>query len=713
MVNTCYYFYIMSYSNPENTQHTILGPNPNTLKQQSLSIYEQVDDREIEYGPIYETEPGHSNKMGISVEPNGCNVAVQAGTADIVDICIYDNEDHNKAIERRRLTKEGGKDGVFCGFVPDMKVGDIYGIRADGEWDPANQKYYNYNNLLIDPYAKAITGSFDAIANKYLSKGDSAPYVPRCVVVDEYFDWGDDKKPNIPKERAIITEGHVKGMTKLRDDIPENQRGTYAGVASEIFIKHLKKVGYTTLELLPVQHFLTETHLQEKGLTNYWGYNTIGFFAPHAEYSSSGQNGEQVNEFKEMVKKLHQAGIEVLLDVVYNHTPEGSEEGPILSFKGLNNDLYHFDENGKHCNYSGCGNTINASSDAGFDLILESLRYWSEDMHVDGFRFDLAPALAREQPYGNVNMDGRLMKAIQKMGEKKNLKIIVEPWDCETFRLGEFNKGWQEWNSRHRDTKRDFLRGEGNLGDYAGSHIDNRGINYLNAHDGFPLMDSVSYDNKHNVLNQENNRDGSNDNRSSNFGFEGPTDNKEVNDARQIAIRSALLSLALSRGTPMVPLGDEMMRSQNGNNNAYCQDNETSWINWKLSKEQGELLEYTAEVFKFRNDHPVFTDDEAVVTWFRSDGHKFEHNDNAWKDRKKVLGMLVSEVALNNYFLYYANGTREDQEIILPINQPYAGEYVFEIKTDGEVLSEDEKIIDTKFVIKALSSALLRRKQKH
>jgi glycogen operon protein len=724
----------------------------------------RFEDREAieaseKYGPLYEADLGDSSKMGVRLENDGCNIAVWAGTADVVDICTYDTADHNKVRERWRLNNnEEDHSGIFCGFIPDMRVGDIYGLRVHGDWDPANQKTYNYNKLLIDPYARAITGSFqatiDGVQNyhigepvnqygdyvDYNNEDDSAPYIPRCVVVDESYDWGDDQRPCIPKSEVVLYEGHVKGMTYLRNDISEEQRGKYSGIASEAFTGYLKELGITSLEVMPVQQFVSEPHLQSKNLTNYWGYNTLGFFAPHAEYSSSNQLGGQVKEFKDMVKHLHEANIEVIMDVVYNHTPEGSEGGPTLSFKGLGGDeLYHFGPDNKHSNYSGCGNTINASSDAGLNFILESLHYWAQDMHVDGFRFDLAPILAREQPYGNVNINGRFMESIQNDPILNKLKIIAEPWDCSDYKLGSFSDIWNEWNDQFRDCMRDFWRGEGNLGDFAskmaGSFSADRTINFITAHDGFTLNDLVSYNDKHNLDNGENSNDGSNNNRSYNFGYEGPTDSEEIKNRRMQVMRSMLLSMFVAAGTPMLSHGDEMMRTQNGNNNAYCQDNETSWVDWDMSAEQKQFFEYVASIIYFRKTHPVFSNlfnctgrpvvessGEADLAWFRSDGYQFEFNDEAWR-RKKVIGMYMSGIALGktiqtgtitngHSFLYYANGTYEDQEIDLPKLRPYAGDYEIVIDTTTCEISNGENGIQVemdKFVIKALSAVILKR----
>lgn len=696
--------------------------------------YEVINSDEI-YGPIYEAEPGHSEKMGVNIEGSGCNVAIWADTAEIVDVCIFDGEDRNQAIERWRLTKDTeNKNGVFFGFIPGMKAGDIYGLRVNGEWDPERQKIYDYSKLLVDPYAKAITGAFDISANEYLKNNlgnllarrgiDSSHCVPRCVVVDESYDWGYDQKPNIKKGETIIYEGHVKGMTNLNPEIPKNLRGTYAGVASKPFVNHLKTLGITTLELLPVQHFVSEPHLQSSGLTNYWGYNTLGFFTPHAEYSSNGQCGEQVTEFKDMVKNLHEAGIEVILDVAYNHTPEGSENGPILSLKGISGrEFYHFSKDDLHCNYSGCGNTLNASSDTGLKFILESLHYWAEEMHVDGFRFDLATILAREDN-GNINMNGRFINAIQNDPILNKLKLIAEPWDGGGgYKLGEFSGIWQEWNGKFRDAVRDYWRGNGTPGSLAtclaGGFIPAyKSVNFMTCHDGLPLADLVSYNRKHNI------DGGTDDNKSFNFGCEGPTDNLEIKNIRTRVMRSMALTAIIAAGTPMISHGDEMMRTQNGDNNVYCQDNETAWMDYSQLEEKRKFCKFVAGIINFRKKYPLFAKISAAtnlaesgvdIAWLRgNDGQEFEYNDMTWNDRKMVLGMFLSDLALNNHFLYYANGTDVNQVVNLPIQQQYSGKYELAINTaTGEIFQEGEGIaIETgKFTIESLSSVILRRKQ--
>jgi isoamylase len=665
------------------------------------------------FTPNLEAIPGHSQKMGISIEDGGCNVSIWAGSADSVEVCIFDKRTTSDILANWQLIRDSNRNGVFCGFIPDLKPGDIYGIRPIKEYGPQQ-------SVLIDPYAKALTNE---------------PR-PKSIIVDEFYDWENDNKPNIPQNEMIIYEGHVKGLTRKLEKIPENIRGTYAGIASKEFINHLKSLSVTSLELMPVQHFLTESHVQQKGLTDYWGYNTIGFFSPHADYSSSGKNGEQVHEFKDMVKKLHSAGIEVILDVVYNHSAEESDNGPILSFKGLGENEYYHVNNGKHCNYTGCGNTIDVSSDVGLEFILDSLRYWANDMHVDGFRFDLAPSLAREGQNHSVNMNGRFMNAIKNDPIISKLKLIAEPWDCGSYELGSYQKPWLTWNDQFRNSVRDFWRGNGDLGDFAGklagSGIPSHSVNYVTSHDGLTLNDLVSYEQKYNYANGENNRDGTDDNRSYNFGIEGATDDIEIVKRRIKVAKGLFLSTMLAMGTPMISHGDEMLRTQSGNNNAYCQDNETTWIDWSSSETQNNFLDYVQKVASIRKNNPVFQQSdyftgqpnspdspESDLTWFRDDGLQFEHDDSAWH-RKQIIGKYLSGIAIKNSinetidghtFLYYSNGTHSDYEINLPVAKPYAGVYELVVDTSAENIDQNSVIVvdSEKLVLKSLSSVLLKK----
>ncbi len=710
------------------------NPSPNAGEREHKNEIELIE----KFGPLFQAEQSKSDELGMKLLADGCNFSIWAESARAVDICIFEQDDPSQSVCRFRLNKSDKfTDNIFGGFIPNMKPGTVYGLRVDHTNEDQN---HDYSELLIDPYARAIIGEYDSEKRNKpqikhsnsdiifdISDLDTAPYRPRSVVVDEYYDWNDDKLPNIPKTESIIYEAHVKGSTKLNYEIAENERGTFAGIASEPFLNHLKKLGITTLELMPVQQFTSEPHLQSKNMKNYWGYNTLGFFAPHNEYSSSGDRGEQVREFKDMVKKLHANNIEIVIDVVYNHTPEGSELGPTISFKGLDEkSIYHLSEHGKHCNYSGCGNTINASTEKGMHFILESLRYWAEEMHVDGFRFDLAPILAREQN-GAVNMSGKFMNALRSDPVLGKLKLIAEPWDCSENKRGEFGENWQEWNDEFRDVVRDFWRGRGHLGRLAtqlaaGGLGANKTINFVTAHDGFTLNDLVTYDCKHNESNGEDNRDGTDNNRSCNFGHEGPTNELSIKECRNRTMRNILLTLCMSSGTPMFSHGDEIMRTQNGNNNAYCQDNELTWLNWDTNEEQQKLYEFISKLIDFRKKTPALTkpngytgkpidtpESELDVAWFKSDGNQFEYNDTAW-DNQNVMGMFIAGEK-GERLMYYANGTPNDQIVRLPISEPYSGKYEIIIDTHkGEVCDQEGIIINSDIIsIKALSSIILKR----
>jgi glycogen operon protein len=535
---------------------------------------------------------------------------------------------------------------------------------------------------LIDPYAKAISGTIkwhDSLfgyeighpdADLSYSELDSAPFVPKSVVVDAQFDWGDDKPPQIPYHQTIIYETHVKGFTKLHPQIPEDIRGTYAALSHPVTIQYLKDLGITAVELMPVHHFIIDRHLVENNLTNYWGYNSIGFFAPDVRYSSSGTLGQQVTEFKEMVKVLHAAGIEVILDVVYNHTGEGSEMGPTVCFRGIDNASYYrlTDDKRYYMDYTGCGNTLNANLPSVLRLIMDSLRYWILEMHVDGFRFDLAATLARE--LHDVDRLSAFFDIIHQDPVISQVKLIAEPWDIGEggYQVGKFPAGWAEWNGKYRDCMRDFWRGaDSMLSEFAERFTGSSdlykndyrkptaSINFITAHDGFSLHDLVSYNEKHNEANGENNNDGESHNRSWNCGVEGESDDPEVNKLRQQQKRNLLTTLFLSQGVPMLVAGDEISRTQNGNNNAYCQDNELSWLHW--GKQDKELLHFTRKLIHFYRKHPCFTRKRWFkgtpikgigledINWFRMDGTEMtEENWN--EDFAKSLAVFLNGKAL-------------------------------------------------------------------
>jgi glycogen operon protein len=517
-------------------------------------------------------------------------------------------------------------------YLPEMRPGQLYGYRVHGPYEPSNGHRFNSNKLLIDPYAKAISGTIqwhDSLfgyevgspeADVSFSNSDSAPYIPKSVVIDPHFDWEDDQPLNYPFYKTIIYEAHVKGLTFLHPEVPDSIRGTYAAIAHPAIISYLKNLGITALELMPVHHFVNDRFLEENGLTNYWGYNSIGFFAPDARYSASGVLGQQVIEFKNMVKELHKAGIEVILDVVYNHTGEGNQMGPTLSFRGTDNFSYYrlTEDKRYYMDYTGTGNTLNAMMPPVLRLIMDSLRYWIWEMHVDGFRFDLAATLARE--LHEVDRLGSFFDIIHQDPVISQVKLIAEPWDIGQggYQVGNFPPGWVEWNGKYRDCMRDYWRGaESMLSEFAvrftGSpdlYFDNyrrpiASINFITAHDGFTLHDLVSYNEKHNEANGENNQDGENHNRSWNCGAEGDTEDLGITALRNKQKRNFLTTLFLSQGVPMIVAGDELGKTQKGNNNAYCQDNEISWIDWIRADK--ELQNFTQKLILFYKRHPAFS----------------------------------------------------------------------------------------------------------
>jgi len=573
--------------------------------------------------------PGIPYPLGATWDGQGVNFALFSENATGVELCLFDKG--MGATQATMVPMTERTHNLYHIYVPGLKPGQLYGYRVHGPYDPANGHRFNPAKLVIDPYAKAIGGTIEwdnslfgyEVGNPEedlkLSIADSAPFIPKSIVIDDNFDWEGDKAPKIPYHNSIIYETHVKGFTKIHPDIPGEIQGTYAGLAHPAAIDYLKALGVTAVELLPVHHFVADSHLVQKGLTNYWGYNTIGFFAPDARYASSGVMGQQVTEFKQMVKELHKAGIEVILDVVYNHTAEGNHLGPTLSFKGIDNvSYYRLTENKRYYNdYTGTGNTLRANYPNVLRLMMESLRYWIQQMHVDGFRFDLASTLARE--LHEVDKLGSFFDVIHQDPVISQVKLIAEPWDIGEggYQVGNFPPGWTEWNGKYRDCIRDYWRGaDSMLGEFAARFTgspdlyqdDNRrptaSINFITAHDGFTLNDLVTYNEKHNEANGEDNKDGESHNRSWNCGVEGPTDNKDVLELRQRQKRNFLTTLFLSQGVPMIVAGDEMSRTQNGNNNAYCQDNEISWVNWK--KADQELIDFTRKIIALRKSHPSF-----------------------------------------------------------------------------------------------------------
>jgi glycogen operon protein len=570
--------------------------------------------------------PGDAYPLGATYDGTGTNFALFSEVARRVVLCLFDQMGCERQVELPEI------DGfVWHGYLPGIGPGQRYAYRVHGPHDPSAGLRCNPAKLLLDPYAKAIDGPLDWDESLFgyrwgdpdaVNGTDSAPYLPKCVVISPYFDWGVDRPPRRPYHETVIYEGHVRGLTMRHPEVPVELRGTYAGLIHPAVIDHLHRIGVTAVELMPVQHYLDDHRLVARGLCNYWGYNTIGFFAPHAGYAAWGSTGQQVQEFKAMVKALHEAGIEVILDVVYNHTAEGNHLGPTVAFRGVDNAAYYRltePDRRYYVDYTGTGNTLNVRHPHSLQLIMDSLRYWIIDMHVDGFRFDLAAALARE--LHEVDRLAAFFDLVQQDPVVSQVKLIAEPWDVGAggYQVGNFPPLWTEWNGRYRDAMRDFWRGQpGTVGEFAsrltGSSdlYESSGrrpyasINFITAHDGFTLHDLVSYNHKHNQANGEDNRDGNNDNRSWNCGAEGDTEEPGVISLRERQKRNFLATLFLSQGVPMLLHGDELGRTQGGNNNAYCQDNEVSWVDWERGSDSQALTEFTARLARLRRDHPVF-----------------------------------------------------------------------------------------------------------
>ncbi|GAB3147933.1 glycogen debranching protein GlgX [Microbispora hainanensis] len=573
-----------------------------------------------------EVWPGEPYPLGATWDGVGTNFSVFSEVAERVELCLYDDRGEETRVDLPEV------DGfVWHGYVPGIMPGQRYGFRVHGPYRPDHGHRCNPSKLLLDPYAKAIEGSVrwnESLFSYHfadparLNTADSAPYMPKNVVVNPFFEWGNDRPPRTPYHETVIYEAHVRGLTMRHPAVPEEQRGTYAGLAHPAVIDHLLSIGVTAVELMPVHQFVPEHFLVARGLTNYWGYNTIAYMAPHNAYASSGQRGEQVQEFKAMVRALHDAGIEVILDVVYNHTAEGDHMGPTLGFRGIDNVAYYRlreEDRRYYLDYTGCGNSLNVRSPHALQLIMDSLRYWVLDMHVDGFRFDLAAALARE--LHDVDRLSAFFDLIQQDPVISQVKLIAEPWDVGPggYQVGNFPPLWTEWNGKYRDSVRDFWRGAsrtlpefasrlaGSSDLYASSgRRPVASINFVTAHDGFTLNDLVSYDHKHNEANGEGNRDGTDDNRSWNCGAEGPVEDPGIVRLRRRQRRNLLTTLFVSQGVPMLLAGDEFGRTQHGNNNAYCQDNEISWIDWSLIRQEGDLLEFVRRLAALRRAHPVF-----------------------------------------------------------------------------------------------------------
>jgi isoamylase len=619
--------------------------------------------------------PGHPFPLGPAWDGHGTNFSLFSENATRVELCLFDADDRETRVEQT----EREAFNWHC-YIPGVGPGQRYGYRVYGEYNPASGHRFNPDKLLIDPYAKAIEGPVawdvanvlpyvpgpDEDADLHLDDEDDVEAIPKCVVVDPTFNWENDRLPNHPWSETVIYEVHTKGYTKLHPDVREDLRGTYAGLASEPALAYLQSLGVTAVELLPVHHIIDESFLKDRGLTNYWGYSSIGFLAPHALYAATGTRGEQVLEFKGMVKALHSAGIEVILDVVYNHTAEGNHLGPLLSFKGVDNASYYRlmpDEPRFYMDFTGTGNSLNPVHPSVLRLIMDSLRYFVTECHVDGFRFDLASALARE--FYEVDRLSAFFDTIHQDPVLSQVKLIAEPWDVGPggYQVGNFPVLWAEWNGLYRDAMRDFWRSQSNVAQFASRFTgssdlyqsDGRApfasINFITAHDGFTLRDLVSYNQKHNEANGEGNKDGTDDNRSWNHGIEGPTGDPEINALRARQQRNFLATLLLSQGAPMLLGGDELGRTQRGNNNAWCQDNELSWFRW--NEADPELLDFTRRLIALRRAHPVFRRTTFLsghevkgsglpdVWWFRPDGRRMTQKDWQRQDAH-TLGVFLN-----------------------------------------------------------------------
>ncbi|HET7350165.1 MAG TPA: glycogen debranching protein GlgX [Marmoricola sp.] len=675
-----------------------------------------------ERAPVW---PGRSWPLGSSWTEECTNFAVHAPRAHGMWLCLFG--EHGEET-RHRLTEQSL--GIWHGAIPGLMPGQRYGFRAEGPWDPEQGLRFNPAKLLLDPYARAVSGGFvthpavfdhrvddslhtDADVPMVRDDRDSAPYVGRSVVVHDEYDWGEDRPARKRWRDTVIYELHVKGFTALHDRIPEDLRGTYAGLGHPVVTDYLRDLGVTAVELLPVHQFLSEPHLAALGLANYWGYNSIGFFAPHAAYSSSGDRGQQVREFKDMVRAFHDAGIEVLLDVVYNHTAEGGRTGPTYSFRGLDDLGYYRRVSERpedkrqpdtYWDVTGCGNTVDAQHPAALRLILDSLRYWVTEMHVDGFRFDLMSALTRTGH--EVDMGCHLLTTIGQDPVLRHAKLIAEPWDVsgDGYRVGEFPPPWVEWNDQYRDTMRDFWRSRSDgvrsvatrLAGSSDLYLDDgrspyASVNFVTAHDGFTLRDLVSYDEKHNEANGEHNRDGSNDNRSWNCGVEGETDDPDVLALRHRQAANLIATLCLSNGVPMITAGDERGRTQQGNNNPYAQDNAISWVDWRADDAWLDIFEVTRTALRIRREHPAlrqrhwFEGRPTIVggpkdlAWIHPAGREMTPDD--WLDAGlHVIGMFVSadplrspgprgEQVRDTSFLLWVNGSPHDSPVVHPNNK--------------------------------------------
>jgi isoamylase len=701
-----------------------------------------------------EVWPGKPFPLGATWDGHGTNFSLFSENATRVTLCLFDGD----GVEERYDMPERTAHIWHC-YLPGVHPGQCYGYRVDGAYEPSSGHRFNPSKLLIDPYAKSIEGPVrwdvanvlpytpDGTENADLERDDEddAEAIPKSIVVDEGFDWEGDTPPRTPWNETVIYETHVKGYTMLHPAVREDLRGTYAGLASEEALGYLKRLGVTAVELLPIHHIADESFLHERGLTNYWGYSSIGYLAPHAHYAATGTTGEQVREFKGMVKALHRAGIEVILDVVYNHTAEGNHLGPMLGFKGVDNASYYRlmpDDRRYYMDFTGTGNSLNVVHPSVLRLIMDSLRYWVIECHVDGFRFDLASALARE--LYDVDRLSAFFDVIHQDPVLSQVKLIAEPWDVGPggYQVGNFPVGWSEWNGIYRDVVRDFWRGQSSVGEFASRFTgssdlyesDGRqpfaSINFITAHDGFTLRDLVTYNEKHNEANLEDNRDGTDD-HSWNCGVEGETDDPEVNALRGRQMRNFLATLFLSQGVPMLLGGDEIGRTQGGNNNAWCQDNEISWYEWGLRGPQAELYDFTERLIRLRRDHPVFRRGKFLagreqegsglpdVWWFRPDGRRMTQRD--WDAQPHVLGVFLNgqeiadrtaqgEHVEDDSFLLLFNAHYEDVTFTIPTRR-FGAEWTHEFCTYDQDIEPGTDAFPARgeLTVRSRSMKLLRR----
>lgn len=701
--------------------------------------------------------PGEAYPLGSTYDGAGTNFALFSDVAEKVELCLIDREQNEERIELEEVDAH-----IWHCYLPGVQPGQRYGYRVYGPYDPANGHRCDPSKLLVDPYAKAFDGQFDGHPSLFSyditdpdnpdgrNEEDSLMHTMRSVVINPFFDWANDRAPKTPYHETVIYEAHVKGMTMTHPDVPEELRGTYAGLAHPAIINYLKDLGITAIELMPVHQFLQDDRLRELGLRNYWGYNTFGFFAPHQDYAAATKPGGAVSEFKGMVRAFHEAGIEVILDVVYNHTAEGNHLGPTIAFRGIDNAAYYRLVEGDkrhYMDYTGTGNSLNVRHPHSLQLIMDSLRYWVSEMHVDGFRFDLASTLARE--LHDVDRLSAFFDLVQQDPIVSQVKLIAEPWDIGEggYQVGNFPPLWTEWNGKYRDTVRDFWRGEpATLGEFAsrltGSSdlYANNGrrptasINFVTAHDGFTLNDLVSYNEKHNMANGEDGRDGESHNRSWNCGVEGPTDDEDIKKLRRQQQRNFLTTLLLSQGTPMIAHGDELSRTQGGNNNVYCQDSEISWMDWKFVEENKDLVEFTRRLLEIRRDHPVFRRrrflaggplgedmEDRDIAWLNPEGRLMTQSDWGFTAGKSIMvylnGNAIAEpdergqrVTDGSYLLCF-NAYHEDIDFTLP-DASLGGSWKLQIDTTDETgIPADEEIYFAAghLVVPARSTMLLKQ----